>query len=356
MKLHTTLLAALALAPGALAQDAVTLRFAPADGTLLSREFSQEHALTLESLEYRTGTTRRNAHQLFELKSALTYRCTDQMLSVADGRPQKFRRYYDGAKLEVQAELSMGQQQTRDFFVEATDRLLDHSVVFTWVPEDREYGRYYDTMEGPEERLPLLGEDLDLRALLPAEPVAAGATWSVPAESLRDLFAPGGAIPLEYSKSDDYFLSRSLRLGVAGQLAEPLRDRMEGECDATFQGTREEGGTRVGVIALAFDVTGGADLVGIANFNRTPIEASMGVVIDAAPLEVSLKGEAEVLWDLEGNHLHSYSLGADERVSSVISSHADGGEGEERAESSQHLVMVGRFQLKGAVTREKQRD
>lgn len=69
-------------------------------------------------------------------------------------------------------------------FEEATGPFAGTSVVFTWIPEEGAYGKYYDAREASESALRDLTEDLDLRALLPASAVAPGDTWTARAAGL----------------------------------------------------------------------------------------------------------------------------------------------------------------------------
>ena len=117
--------------------DKVELRFAPAEGSRVRRTIEVDH---------------------------LVLRTLDQYLKVGDGRPLLLRRQFE--------EIRMDDQQV--------SQLSGTSVVFTWVPEEGTYGKYYDARESSESTLRDLPEDLDLRALLPASPVAVGDSWSMP--------------------------------------------------------------------------------------------------------------------------------------------------------------------------------
>jgi len=127
--------------------DKVELRFAPAEGSRVRR--------TIES-----GT--------------LVLRTLDEYLEVGNGRPLRLRRVFE----------------------RSGNPLEGTSVVFTWVPEEGAYGKYYDAREGPESALRELAEDLDLRALLPASAVAVGEHWQVSGETLGDVLGERRAFEL----------------------------------------------------------------------------------------------------------------------------------------------------------------
>ncbi len=126
------------------AGDRVELRFAPAEGARVRRTIG-------------SGT--------------LVLRTLDEYRKVGAGRPLVLRRTFE----------------------ETAGPLARTSVVYTWVPEENAYGKYYDAFESSESALRDLAEDLDLRALLPAHAVALGESWSVPALDLRDPLRSAGA-------------------------------------------------------------------------------------------------------------------------------------------------------------------
>lgn len=118
--------------------EKVELRFAPVEGSRVRRTIEVDHRVLRTLDEYR---------------------------KVGAGRPLLLRRTFE----------------------EAPSPFAGTSVVFTWVPEERGYGKYYDAREASESALRDLTEDLDLRALLPASPVAVGDTWTVSATGLKDV-------------------------------------------------------------------------------------------------------------------------------------------------------------------------
>ena len=116
------------------------LRFAPAEGSRVRRTIEVDHVVL---------------------------RTLDEYQKVGDGRPLLLRRKFE----------------------EASSPFVGTSVVFTWVPEEGAYGKYYDARESSESALRDLTEDLDLRSLLPASAVAVGDTWTAPAAGLRDVLS-----------------------------------------------------------------------------------------------------------------------------------------------------------------------
>ena len=117
--------------------EKVELCFAPAEGSRVRRTIEAEHVVLRTLDEYR---------------------------KVGDGRPLLLRRTFE----------------------EAPAPFAGTSVVFTWIPEEGAYGKYYDAREASESALRDLTEDLDLRALLPSSAVAPGDTWTARAAGIGE--------------------------------------------------------------------------------------------------------------------------------------------------------------------------
>jgi len=141
--------------------DKVELRFAPAEGSEVRR------TITIDQ-----GAAPLTTHRVL--------RTLDQYRKVGDGRPLLLRRHFEQTELPFEGT----------------------SVVYTWIPEEKAYGKYYDAREGSELALRDLAEDLDLRALLPTEPVAVSEAWSLPVAGLRDVLAPLGDLDLRDAKGE----------------------------------------------------------------------------------------------------------------------------------------------------------
>ena len=341
------LLASSALALHATTAD--TLEWHPDAGQTLRREFITRPLLTAESMTSRRGDQETISQRVFDLRTTQTLRTSDQLLEVERGRPLKMRRYYDEARLTGISETSGGGKMTRDDRVSGDSRSQGLGVVFTWVPEDQEYGRYFDSLEGVEESLPELTEDLDFRCLLPAEPVEVGSSWNLPPGALRDVVSPGGNLDYDLTEAQDRLLVRTIRQGTGGYTYEIFGGTEEGTVKATWEKTEEVDGHRLAVIKLEFDVTVSRDLKSLANHARTPEEVGAGFLVDKGMVTLALKGGGIVRWDLERGHLFdSVDLKAEERLTTHFIFTRGGGETKETSE--QELVMIGTLLLEASVT------
>jgi hypothetical protein len=339
------LLAAPLIASGSISSD--SLEWNPAPEKILRMELITKHFLVTESMLFRTDGKETVSQRIFELQTTQTLRTSDQFLEVGDGRPSKFRRYYDEVRLTVLSETSGGTKQTRDRRLEARGGVDGLSVVFTWVPEDKEYGRYFDSREGVEEGLPGLAEDLGMRSLLPSEPVTVGDSWELPPGFMADVVGPGGNLNFDTSEAKDPNTARTIRLGTGGYLSDVFGGEEKGTVTATWTEVEEVDGHRLAKIELKFDVTVSKDLADLANRARTVREISQRHRVEAAKVTLQLVGKGVIRWDLEGNHLFdTQELRADEKVSThLIFDGGDDGPGHE-----QELLMIGKLVQETKVT------
>jgi len=138
-----------------------------------------------------------------------------------------------------------------------------------------------------------------------------GATWEIEPEELRNLLAFGGALKLEMEAEDMPDLP-----GFGGGNSMPSADQYLGELQGTvtaeYRGTREEEGAKVAVIHLAVAVNSAKDMTDFFREVMANAEMPEGMDIEteveSVDMEVELEGEATLLWNLAGGHLHSFEL------------------------------------------------
>ena len=313
----------------------------PAPGTRLRREIKTTHFLTAESQNFINRQGEAVSQRLFEMRSTQRLMVTDKVESVGEGRPLRLSRRYDDSGFEVDIESSMGKQRTRDQKFKGTGSVAGRDVVFTWVPEDEEYGRYYGGRAGIEEVLPGLVEDLGLRSILPEQPVELGESWKLEPGDLRDVLSCGGDVDFELSGGVGFDMLRMMRLGVGLDLDQVFGGREEGEVTAMLLAVSEEAdGRRLAEIYLQFDVALSRDLKERAQEGSTMREVRMGLVVDSNVVTMELEGSGVVRWDLTAGRLHeTRDLKAKQRVGYKLVQAQETPDGRELF--SQELVMVG---------------
>lgn len=342
--LYRALGALVLLSVGALGQE--TLRYAPEEGVVLRRKFEMKHFLAATRSVTKVGEFEEVGHRIFDVRNVENLQTSDRILSVGDGRPLRVRRYFDRCGLDGFADLS-GAAGSINLRAVGISRLKGKSVMLTWVPEDAVYGRYFDTLDGVEEDLGFIREDLDLRGFLPEGVVEVGASWSVPAIAMGDALSPGGMLSFDFSKSKNISLARTLRLGTASHLFELFSQKVEGEVKATLVGVEEEEDVRLAVLSVTWDLKTHTDITELANRNRASEEMQFGKQLVAMEVGLELKGEGTIRWDLGSNHLSSYEFSSAEDVDSSVKTRI----GDESPIREEILEMGGRVVVVGTVER-----
>lgn len=317
------------------------IRFAAEDGSRLLKTITWKHELNLDEM----GSTRSGSDLMREnvggwLSGSMTKVYVDEYLSVADGRPQLLRRLIRNMTGHGKVNISgaRGRVEERTVF---TSPMKGLSLLLTWVEQEGEYGRMYEELDGDELLLKELSGDIDLLGLLPSGPVAEGATWEVAASSMRDVLAPGGnlgAIP-----SDEGFFPRMMEVGIGGDLADVLGQRVTGTVLATYTGERIIDDRSLARIELAIDLKSKRDRTGAYRAGMQREERQESATLRHVSLDYTLVGTAELLWDLEGGHFDSFEVVGNEAFTAQV--YKLRSEGAEPFESTQVVTFSGGFEL-----------
>jgi len=231
----------------------VELRFAPVEGSQVRRTITIDQALAAK------GANPRSTHHVLQT--------LDLYRKVGDGRPLLLQRRFEQI----------------DWGPSRVPPLKGTSVVYTWVPEEAGYGKYYDALESSEAALRDLAEDLDLRALLPTGAVATGEAWSVPAAKLRDVLAPLGDLALNHEAVREF----------TGNLGEP-----RGECRLQLASVSELNGRSLATVELALKL-------------ENKVRAS-------EPPTWSFEGRGTLVWDLGARRAASFALQGHQTLNSEV--------------------------------------
>ncbi|MBK7876732.1 MAG: hypothetical protein IPJ77_13475 [Planctomycetes bacterium] len=306
---------ALPAAPSASAEDAPReLAFRVAPGTKLARRLSIAHDMQLGSLVAHTGRgePQRTAPDL-AIVTKLELELDDDVLAVAERRPERLRRSF--AKGLFHVELGPRAAAKKAAYDVRTP-LESNSVVYTWVPEESGYGRYYDAREDVEEHLAGLRQDVDQLALLPAAPVRAGDAWAVPAERLADLFAPCGRLPYAWPKELDRAMVRTLSSGIGGGLSEVFGGTAKGAAKAVLARIERQGEVELAIVTLEFDLDLERDQADVLR-QRGSLDEAQGSA-GAAHVRWRFRGTGELAWNLGAGRAERLRIEGDETVSARI--------------------------------------
>lgn len=301
-------------APGPAAAPAERIAFTPEPGTAIRYAWTAEHDLRSESITMAIGAQRATAPVEIDIDTRARLDCVDEVRAVEDGRPVEFRRRYETATRRGEMSFPENPKEPSRL-IERNARIEDASVVFTWVADEDGYGRYFDAREGHESDLPLLAADVGLLGFLPEGEVEPGASWDVPAAALQDAFGFGGRMQFRDPGDVDEMFLRTLKAGVGDELVEVFEKEPEGGARVTFEGIREEAGTRLAVLHFETDLELSLDKTEFARKNQMRRERIDRVEHLGAELDVRLVGEGELLWDLDAGHARSFDYRGDETIS-----------------------------------------
>lgn len=296
MTLLRTALAPLALfalaAP--LAQD--ELAFGVAADTTLVRTLESKYTMELDSMSLAMNGEVVTEEFLpeFEIHVEHTERCvvTDAFEAVEGGGPLRVLRTFDELGAEEKSRFS-GEGGDEDDDAEYESALEGKTVLFTWDAESEAFeAAFADGSEGDGELLAGLAEDMDLRRLLPERPVAEGDSWEIEGRVFECVLDPGGELGLEETESEEADTTGT---------DEALRANLTGTVTATYQGTQEEEGVRLAVIALEVDTSTHADR------ELGPEELEEGGS-GTGRIESGFQLAGELRWDLAHGHAISLEL------------------------------------------------
>jgi hypothetical protein len=304
-----------ALAP-APAFGADKIVFEPKSPSKLNKCFVVEHHLALQTLKMEDNGVAQSAQQGLNLDTKQTLRTLDEYKAISAGRPSLLRRAYEEADLHVDVTFQSrnGDDKVATDVIDAKSPFEGMSVLFTWVPEEKGYGRFFDALEGDESYLPDLSPDLDLLALLPGHDVSPGDEWTIDPAALVDWVAPGGGLPMKFDRPKGDRFARTLNLGVGGGLSMVFGGEVKGTIRARYESKETKGDASLAVIALTIDVQTDRDQTQIGQKMLSADELFDGVRVQHSAVQWKTKMEGKARWNLHANRLESLDLAGGEDV------------------------------------------
>lgn len=308
MKLHRL---ALLASPALLAfvPQTAKVSFHPTEGSTLSKTFELEIDMAMDDLSVMVDGMDMggmipleedpavNAHMTMEIK--------DEYIAVGSGRPTELVRTFDSMTVDYEA--IPGESGS-----ESADDIEGMSVRFKWNEEDSAYDVAFadEDSERDPEMLDGLGEDMDLRALLPeSADVAEGDTWEVSEDLVAGVLIPGLDMTraMGAAGAQDMPEEAAMMFDMLSEQIEAFPKSYEIACE--YKGVRDMDGAQIGTIAINLEGTGEIDLSevimeGIAQQGGGEVDAD----ISHADFQIELDGEGTLLWNLEAGHLHSFEL------------------------------------------------
>lgn len=248
---------------------------------------------------------------------------TDSYKAVAHGRPTEILRTFEVLSATMNMEMTPAQAEMPEF--SSTSALEGKTVAFRWNEEQEEYERSFHESGGDEELLEGLEEDMDLRAFLPSGEVSADDVWSIELTELKSIVAPGGNLRmLPTDQEVDEEMMQKFEELFSG-FGEEFGDLLEGSCTCTYKGAREEGGVRVGEIAIELEVATTLDLsefldkIISAAIEESGAGEALAFTLETADFNLDFEGTGTLLWNLAAGRVHSFQIAGDATLDIDIS-------------------------------------
>jgi hypothetical protein len=291
------------------------LAFDPAANSKLVKAFTIEHHLAMQGLKFSNDGVEQSFQQQMSLTSKQVVRVLDEYKAIADGRPTLLRRTFQESSLHVELQTMDAAEKTATQVLEANSPFEGVSVLFTWVPEESGYGKFYDAKEGVEEYLPALAEDMDLRAVLPGHDVAPGDEWTIEPARVADWVGPSGQHPMQFKRNDEVAgFQRTIMSGIGGNLGIVFGGEVKGKVVARYEGTKAEGDVSLATIVLDVDIETDRDLRAVSEHSLSSAEVLAGTSVARSNVHWKLKGTGRVRWNAAAKRFDSFELGGREEV------------------------------------------
>jgi hypothetical protein len=313
---------ALALCANPVPRPTDVLASATAQGSAVEKSFTLEHLLVAQKVELAGASGNPLMQKGLEVASKIELSVVDTATKVEAGKVLGFRRLYQGCGMHIDLETTDSQGAKTNDKADADTPLKGHTVVFTWVPEEKDYGRYYDGIETLEEYLAKLTEDLDLRCLLPGPEIHQGGTWTIDPARLVGVFVAGGEIPLGFVSGGGGRFARVLMSGVGGPLHEVFGGSVKGAVTAKWTETREatleSRGARLAVVQLTVTIETEhehGDAQEPPSSGEEPADAQK---VKQSGVKWKFDGSGTLLWNLDAQRFETLDLVGHEEVTSDV--------------------------------------
>ncbi len=298
--------------------------FTVVEGTVSTKRFSIQHSLTVQKIDLGGPEVDTMSQQQLSIDSTVELEVVDTYKKMAPGRPLELQRVYKSAPFHTDFTFTEPGGGKVPEAWDAETLIKGRSVVFVWVPEEKDYSKYYDEVEGLEEYLANLNEDLDLKCLLPKNAdgtprtVKEGEGWALDLQALANLFAPGGNVPLTYVKGGKTGLRTAVAAGVGGPLHPVFGGTIKGSCGAKWAKTETSDGGRLAAIELALEIETEADRTEIARRILRQDEDDDTSPVRHAGVAWKFSGSGTLRWNLDAGRFETLQISGRQDVKSDI--------------------------------------
>ncbi len=290
------------------------LTFAPDAGSSLTKSFTNSMEFALDDMSMLMDGEENPMMPQIELDMAMeaSITVTDTYDSVSSGRPGRLTRSFDEIATEMDLAMvvdAMGQVQEENPTGSATSDLEGETVVFTWDDDEDDYiVSYPEDEEGDEDLLENLMEDMDLRAILPADEVSEGDSWDIPLITMIDILAPGGDLKLDI-EMDGQDVGEGAPPELMMDFRAMLSEMLDGDATATFKGITEVDGVSLAEIEIEIEIEAAKDMSEmIEELVGEQMPEGLELDLDHVNLEFAYEASGSCMWNVAGGHAQSMSL------------------------------------------------
>lgn len=291
------------------AQD-VNLRYVPKAGERLQHNWTGSHKLlATEVLSIVEGQNPMAVAQLPSLETSERRVTSDWIQAVENGRITKMNRVWTEAELWGRLDFRMPPNPALEVVLKSPLANASTSVVYTYVPEDDNYGVYFDQSAMVEELLGGVRLDHTYESLLPEKGVRAGDTWEVEPQQLIGLLAPTGAMDYRQVQAGGAMLIRTLLMGVGGCTEKVWNpEGFKGHLRCKLEKVVGTGAIAMAHIRLDYKYETQQDRAAAARELQMLGESNRGTIVISNSVHLSGEGKGLLLWDLSLNRAHSFTL------------------------------------------------
>ncbi len=304
MKLLTLGLAITLCGAGAsLRTDAVTLEFAPADGSEISLVFERVFTLHLDQTEIEVELDGESVGDQespavgYDMSESESIAFTDRF-EVTEGRVVGIRRAFETiGTLYIETVTDPAGEKYVDEN-EGQSELEGSVVLFRWDEDDEVYGASFgeESEDLDTDLLEGIDAEANLAGFLPDGAVEVGDSWDVNVAAFVSMINLSGSLKVlqedEEESADD------------SDYGKQFDDNLTGEIEATLAEIREEGGVRLAVIKIASELS-----TTITTSTEVDEGDATGTEEDEQTFEFELAGE--LVWDMAAGHLSTLALEGD---------------------------------------------
>lgn len=292
--------------------SAVALTWSPAPGTKLERHVTIAHDLEVRSAAQFRGGNVVKSELSAQVRTTQSLAVVDELRAIENNRPTLLKRHWDEDLFRAEITPIDSGKRGKPSAFDATSALLNAGVVYTWLPAEQDWGKYYDEREELEEYLAELRQDLDFLALLPPRAVAPGDRWEVATPLLIDVIAPCGRVERRWPKELDTHFARTLSSGIGGGLSEVFGAESHGGGRVTLVGVEGAKGARKARLAVELDIALARE--------QDPSTSRRGAADDAkisgprVKIDWGYQAKGELVWLVDAGRAESFELSGQQRI------------------------------------------